>query len=454
MNIPLRYIITDKNKKEIESGKAKAAIGKEELSVTPDGGNPIYLSLRDILRVTACEYAISVSMPAGEIMALTELGYNYESFAWRLFSNRNELILNDMLVKETPVISADEAEFIYAGAGGAEIQKGECGIKLFKSVLVLTPQKSSLIKIPYGEIDGLKSENYLITVKTSDNENITVSKLGYRFDAVRDSLAGMVNGLLLEVQASLKQLMPDADPFVLRKAAAMMKDGRAVRKADLDSIDPGIWTQLDKKLALSEIKEEYAFLKSVSKQENICIGIKRGLMGGLTGNYVWLLFPVYDSDIKKPGNIVVMESVSIQEEAAQTEGEAEGKATYFFRIASRKEYPAYQGIGIADAEIKILLKNINRGMISINFRREPIYMTDEKIEQSDYKFAVRRIPELKMLRELFVGRVIHSSPEQWKQDTQDLMEFNVKTADDNIRWMKAEAVEEKPQTGGTNNAGI
>jgi hypothetical protein len=80
---------------------------------------------------------------------------------------------------------------------------------------------------------------------------------------------------------------------------------------------------------------------------------------------------------------------------------------------------------------------INRLMIDINFRREPIYLSDERLKEpqySKYLYAVRKIPSLKALRELFIGRVIHSSFEQWKSDVSDLLKFNVSVENDDMKW--------------------
>jgi hypothetical protein len=80
---------------------------------------------------------------------------------------------------------------------------------------------------------------------------------------------------------------------------------------------------------------------------------------------------------------------------------------------------------------------MNRGMLAINFRREPIYLPDERLEEPQYQkysFAVAKIPALRELRQLFIGRVIHSSPEQWKKHVMDLLRFNVGTLDDNAKW--------------------
>jgi hypothetical protein len=42
-----------------------------------------------------------------------------------------------------------------------------------------------------------------------------------------------------------------------------------------------------------------------------------------------------------------------------------------------------------------------------------------------------------MLRERFIGRVAHSSLDQWKQDIASLLAFNVGTSDDSAIWRKA-----------------
>jgi hypothetical protein len=78
-------------------------------------------------------------------------------------------------------------------------------------------------------------------------------------------------------------------------------------------------------------------------------------------------------------------------------------------------------------------------MIDINFRREPIYLTDDALgdpKYARYRFAVLKLPSLRTLRDLFIGRVIHSSIEQWKQDVTELLKFNVCTMEDSAKWRK------------------
>lgn len=207
-----------------------------------------------------------------------------------------------------------------------------------------------------------------------------------------------------------------------------MREGKAARRIDIESISPELWETLEKRVDLLGIKEEYDYLKSLSKQDKICIGLKRGLMGDLTGEYLWFLIPIYGTDTKKPGNAVAMEAST---------GEDGGKATYFFRMLSRRDYPNYTNIEDLNNVINDLITTINKCMLEINFRREPIYLSDDRLEEprySRYWYAVKRMPSLRTLRRLFIGRVSHLSPEQWRSDVMDLLRFNVEAEEDDVRW--------------------
>jgi hypothetical protein len=116
-------------------------------------------------------------------------------------------------------------------------------------------------------------------------------------------------------------------------------------------------------------------------------------------------------------------------------------ATYFFKAIGRKEYLQTTDDDLIK-EIEGFIKNFNRSMIEINFRREPIYLTENQLDSTQYtqyRFAIAKIPSLRVLRNQFVGRVIHASPEQWKADVINLLAFNNKSVDDNEKWSKGDS---------------
>jgi len=79
-----------------------------------------------------------------------------------------------------------------------------------------------------------------------------------------------------------------------------------------------------------------------------------------------------------------------------------GRATYFFRAAPPHE---------------AAIANLTRGLALVNFRREPVYLSDESLEQQPrfhrYVIGARKLPDLRNLRAAFLGRAVHSSLEAW-----------------------------------------
>jgi hypothetical protein len=76
----------------------------------------------------------------------------------------------------------------------------------------------------------------------------------------------------------------------------------------------------------------------------------------------------------------------------------------------------------------------------INFRREPIYLRDDQLadpKYSRYRFSIIIMPSLRELRQRFIGRVPHTSPEEWAARVDDLLAFNGRDAG-NARWTSSD----------------
>lgn len=436
MECSASYSLSDEASQTAASKDASVILKEESVSVAPKFGEPLFFSLRDILEISESDYKIYLTLTSKEKLTVFDLGYKYEDFLRVLSRLRNEIILKDMLMRETLKKSGAEAEFVYFDDSDNEKLRGKCEPRLYETAFVVIPEKGELVRIPYSDISEIHEEDFTIVINTDFGGKFIFSKMGGQFDLFTKTLSDLMSELSLKVQSSLKELLPKADPSVIRKAARFMKEGKAAGRSDLESISPELWIELEKKLEAAGIKEEYDFLKSLAQKEKMCIGLKRGLLGDLTGEYIWFLIPIYSTNQKEPGNAVAMESIS---------GEGGGKATYFFRIVSRKDYPDFKNIEELHREVDSFIKRINRCMLAINFRREPIYLPDERLEEPQYqkyKFAIDKIPALHELRQLFIGRVIHSSPEQWKKDVMDLLRFNVSARDDDAKWSKTKTASE------------
>ena len=300
---------------------------------------------------------------------------------------------------------------------------------------MLLPQKADPIRIPYCYVSQISKGDYKLSIIDEFANKIEVSQLGSNFDPFSKALLEALNKMAIRTQENIKELIPEADPATIRKLASLMKDGRAAKRKDIELLSTEFWRRLTKKIDEANLKTEYEFLNSLAIKDQECVGQKRGLMGNLTGSYTWLLFPLRDSNSNGLSNTVAMEAFNNpkdqenQKQQAVTENEdtledmqlsennavATKGATYLFRIMD-KEYMQAKDEEL-NGKLEDFIKSTNRAMIDINFRREPIYLSDDQLDSIkfvQYRFAIQNIPSLRLLRSLFIARVIHSSHEQWK----------------------------------------
>lgn len=425
------YTLLDGKDTRTGGGEAVVELWKVSLTLLPQGGDSRTLAYREILQISASDYRITLTPASGERVLVFDLGYNFEDFLRNLYRLRGEVILKDMLMQEKVIKAGLRGEYSYADDRGAIVEGGPCEPRVYETGLVIIPQMEDPRRIPFSEIETVAAENYALVLTTSTGESITFSMMGPHLDPLGKELTAAMNRLTRKTGEALRELLPALEPSSLSKASVLLRDGRAAAFEKIEAASPLLRGELEKMLENSPVGEPYSYLKAVAQREKICMGIKKGLLGDLGGLYFWFLIPVYSADPEKPGNAIAMESFSA--------GEAGGQATYFFRLSSRRSYRRGGNLDELHREAEALLREINRGMLAINFRREPIYLDDEKLLEPrylKYLYAVNKIPALRELRSRFIGRVSHTSPEQWREDADALLRFNVSAKNDEDVWVK------------------
>ncbi len=461
---PLNYSMSDEKGEPLSGGEANGKIDAESLTVVPKLGEPLLVSLREISVLNAADYRLNITLSSLEQLSFFNLGHRYEDFVRELVHARNEVLLTDMLMYEKVLKKGVKATYSFF-EGEQTAGNGPCEVRVYETGLVLLPETADPIRLPFSYVSGVADQDYRLTLATEQGRKLILSMMGREFDPLKKSIGDAMNALSLKAQATFKELVPLADPSMVRKASRYIRDGRAAMKRDLDAVSPQIWPDMEKKLAEAGVSEEYQFLKSVGQADRMCIGVKKGLPDDPTAEYVWYLVPAYDEG-GKSGNALIMEAVSVSQdtnesveaEAEQSPPEAEaagqdssaeapasadaqkaiGKATYVFRIVSRNAYGSMCKADL-DRATDEAIRNINDCMIAINFRREPIYISDEKLRESanlQYLYSVQRLPELRYLRDRYIGRIPHSGKDRWKKDLADILSFNAREQDDAAKWTK------------------
>lgn len=449
---PCSFLLANETGDELTKGEAEIKLDIENLMILPKFGEPIHLSLMDITEILPAEYRVNMILSSREKLGVFDLGYKFGDFVSNLFQVRNEMILRYLLMNESIKKSGVWGDLILVDASGADTQFEKCEVRLYETSVVLIPTLGEPIRVHYNNILQVDAKNYSIVIATESGERFTISRMGREFDSTLRDLSEAMNALNIQSQSVLKDLAPSADPSVIRAVSRLIKDGKAARSSDINSISPTMWGDLEKKMEQTPIWSEYQYLKSVARQEKIAMGIKRGLMGDLTGNYLWFLIPIYGKNTGY-GNVIALEAVRLpsadprQDDsfgdglAEDTAAKAGGNATYFFRIVGREDYAELaDNMEELDAKVDSMIQRTNQLMLDINFRREPIILPDEKLrtepKYARYRYATQKLSSLKQLRQLFIGRIIHSSFEQWKSDVSGLLSFNM-TARNDAKWEKS-----------------
>ncbi len=415
----LKYILHDKDGAPLEDREASGVLFSEELHIISENGHTFIYPLLECTALAAGDYRIRLEFVSGTSVVLYFLGYRYEDFLKKLAACRNACLIKALLMEEKKIEVFGQSE-VAKISGGEAIGFGECSLALYETALIVVPLYGQIMRIPYGFIETIEKKDYALTVRDEVEGDYVITKMGYDLDPFEKKLHEVIGDLTQKTFALLSASV-DAPPGALRSAAVLMRDGRAVPKSQLDSAAPRLWPKLEAIASAGANAQEYAYLKSICDEDLAAIGIKSGLMGELDGRYTWFIMPVLS------GNAIAMEVAS-----------GKSAATYFFKIAPRADFAR----GIDAAEMKTLaqqmIQQMTYCMVMINFRREPIYMSESSFGSTKYvkyAYALKNVPSLRRLRACYIGRVAHAGFEQWQDNVSALLSFNT-AADDNAVWAK------------------
>lgn len=469
---PLSFSLMNDNQQVLAKGSAHAQIDKEHLTILSDAGDARVFPLRELVQIEDQEYHLFLPFTFNQQLNLFNLGYKFEDFTKTLSKCHHEIIMQDMLVKENIRKKDITAEYARFNEKGEKIRQGKCELRIFETTLAVLPEKGDIIRLPLGNIRDLQPEDYGLSVNMDFGEKVVLSQMGTQLDPFKKILSDTLSKLSSKTQTFLQGLLPETDAPTIYKVSHLLKEGRIAARKDIEVISAPVWTGIEKKIALSPLGDEYDFLKPLGRQDKIGVGFKRGLLAGDESDYFWFLIPIYGTQPGEPGNAVVLEAglirlpkegeegetgeegeveESVEDEVEVAEGQEnetaedllkqEGKATYFFRIVSREAYAALKDKTELDRKYDEFILSFNRCMQEVNFRREPIYLPEKRLDEPryvKYRYALKRLPELRKLRELFIGRVFHQSQEQWRKDTLALLAFNTQSRNDLEKWQKGE----------------
>ena len=290
----------------VETGAEKrdqvtATLWDDKLSLNIPG-NGRELRLSTLSGICAQNYRVLIHAPDGEIV-LSMIGHLYEDFARRLIRAYNEVLFNELLMKEPAHF---ETEGYYTSPEG---ETSRAVLRICETALVALPETHGLMRIPFCMIAQTDVQPYKFTITDRLGRTYILSKMGYSTDAFMLAYQKRRAELVRQTREKLNEIAPADD-----RLATLLMEGLVQPLTDIQAVSQSFADALTKGLSTSEIAGEYAYLSSIS--DGLAVGVKRGLMGELTGESMLILAPVIDK------NVLVMESL----------GDASA-ATYVFRLS-------------------------------------------------------------------------------------------------------------------------
>ncbi len=428
-----------------QSGFCRVTFDEENFLLTPDKGPPLALDLGDIDAFSSADYQISLRLYGGKTLLLSQFGKTFQNLHHDLLEAYRSRLVQCLLLEDLEGIARFEAFAQLEAAEGNSSSRAE--LRLYRSNLAVLPEAATGWQWRLADIDAVDfdASTYALTMR-SGNDRLVLTKLAKRTEEFIERLRSGMNDLAEKSARILQSLFPFLTPDQFRKTAELMREGRATDVSRLRDIDPRIVPALLGKTVDPSLKPYFDFLKKQAWEERFFAGFKlirretekdareKEPEGSRTEEpeaaadapapkaeeaendpepvLHWFFFPLKAApDPQRPADLAAWESTS-----------RSGRATYFFRL-----YPPHQNQQVPrdPGVLSSAIQRLNRSLVLLNFKREPIYLPDDALEMQPgyrrYAIAGRKIPILKQLRSSYIGRALHTSPEAWEKQVQSLL---------------------------------
>jgi hypothetical protein len=405
-----------------EEGESLAEVWSEGFQAKPRDGTTVFLPYTQMAKATSVNFRIQIACPTGTIF-LTSLGAKHDAFYQRLTDSWGDALARHLLMGEDRVIYEARGACVNARGDGSQ-SLGTCRARIQPTALVILPAEELPVRVPFARVSSVQAQSFRVDIKTSDKGVFQLFRMGVPYQYFVDKLIEARRDYESESFQTLLGISPGMSFDRLQVLSGLMAEGRAVSKEEVLNCASDFWPTLQRLVEESPLADSYSYLESLSTEDLTSIGFKRTPRG----NYFWFMM-VLSGSVEKGGNSVALEVTS-----------ETGHATYLFRILERSRFPGSTSEQLR-AAAKEALRATNDAMITTGFRREPIYLDDDRLNTpaySKYLYASENLPELKFLRERFYARIIHSTAENWTSDLKEALLFNVTSADDRAKWEKSQ----------------
>ena len=442
----------------IQSESCRITIEDANLCLTPEKGQPLVLDLGDIDFFSPGDYQLSLKLYTGETIVLNQFGKTFQNLCHDLLEAYRNRLVQCLLLEDLEEIERFEGFVQFDSTNYTFSSPAQ--LKLYKSNLAILPETATGFHWRLSDFDTIDFDEatYKLELR-SGTERLILTKLAKRTREFIDRLRSAIDDFSDQSARILQTLFPFLSPDQFQLIAGLMREGHAIAVSKLAAVHPKIEPVLIEKTVDSNFKPYFDILKKrMTIESDFFTGFKiirpegyNGTSGDGSGELPdsepdgsameapeeetvakyesdneekegeqeqalhWFFFPLATKPgVQMPANVVAWESTTHS-----------GRATYFFRMLPEDVAGNLMDPVKAAGVIESTIQRLNRALVILNFKREPIYLPDDSLDTQlryrRYAIACRRIAVLRELRASYIGRAVHTSPEGWQKQVDAIL---------------------------------
>jgi hypothetical protein len=391
-----KFQYLDASGEALSSGPCQFHFDSETAVVTSASGTPIAFDLGDVDRAVPGELEFQLALYTGRLVKLRQFGAAFATMSDELLAAWRDRTVRCLLLEDLEEVAR------YTGTAALSGPAAPAQVRLYRSNLAVLPLDGPVVQWRLAEVDAVSfnQATYSVTLE-SGGERLVLAKLAKKTDEFRANLNDALDALRTREAEALHDTFPFLDPDQLQRVLRAMPEGRSVSLETLREIHPKLPDALIARVVDEPLRPYFDALRERSagapmtgykfiRADEEASAEQDGEVGGTPNTeekqplFFWFFFPLASGR-------VAWEATT-----------GSGRATYFFNA----EPPADHAIA-----------RLTRGLALVNFRREPIYLPDESLEREPrfrrYAIGCRKLRDLRILREAFRGRALHTSMDAW-----------------------------------------
>ncbi len=336
---------------------------------------------------------------------MINLGNLYKDFLHDFVKARNTFLMKALFMTDGELVAEFDGDYEIFSKYEKSLSKGHAKLVLYDRSIVIVPFERDAFSISLNFLKrfDIDDEFYEINLILDQGFIIHFKNLGTAFEEFKSKVEEVQQRMYQDTIDKLKDILLEFDSATLIKLGYEMKRGKAVNIKKIKKINDKLVDSMKEIILHDDLaKKHYEYFEKMADPEHIYLGIspeppKHQPKGNDTQFSTWFFMGMPDK------NLVV---------AVITNGGYRG--IYFFKIIMEK--------GNAKEKVEEKLLEVNQALLKMKFVTTAFYKDKRELRRSVYRFALRKLPYLRLLRRSYVGRLTPFNEVDWDKRIKDIFD--------------------------------